>query len=447
MKFNLRRQSSGKLYPYIEILAHLMLRGFFRKIHVGNRKGVPGDQPVLLAANHPTAFVDPCVLGPMLDPPLYNMTRGDIFKKPLFRKLMESLNMFPVFRLRDGYNGRHRNDGVFEFCEQQLALLRAVTIYVEGEHHLEKRVRPVKKGIVYIAFDTFEKHRLDALQIIPAGCNYVWGDRPRDEVMLQIGRPIFVRDYWERYLDDPQAATEALRAAVESGLKEVCFHLEDSADSLFLEQLLTISRSQFPQPAIPIVVFNERRFVREKNICDGVNLMAPAVKSALARRCAAYFERLAHAGLTDLGLALPKQGSWFRLLLFAAGFLPYLIGRISSLPLIAFAKWVTEKTVKKREFFSSVWMGAGFFGGIVYYLVWMTGTLIAGNPWWIALALALPALGWFSMFYRESWAYWLAARKAAGHPAREALLQTRQKLIADIFEQDEARFEGVQVRM
>ena len=58
-----------------------------------------------------------------------------------------------------------------------------VTIYVEGEHHLEKRVRPIQKGIVRIAFGACEKlgDDLKDLQIIPVGVNYVAGDQWRDE--------------------------------------------------------------------------------------------------------------------------------------------------------------------------------------------------------------------------------------------------------------------------
>ncbi len=426
MKFSLRHQSSGKAYPYIEPLAHFMVRGFFRKIHLSNRKGVPTDKPVLLAVNHPTAFLDPCLLCVFLDPPLYNMTRGDVFKKKFYRKLMESVNMFPVFRMRDGYSGRNRNDEVFEFCEKQLVQNRVMTIYVEGEHHLEKYVRPVQKGIMRIAFDTFENQELPDLQIIPAGCNYAWGDRPRDEVMINIGQPIFVRDFWADYQDNPIQARIALGELIEKALKELCFHIDDPEDTDLVEHLLEMDRSSFPEFQIPIVVFNAKRFVREKKICDRVNVLDAATKLQLKQQCSAYFAALKKAGLTDAALANPDWGAWHRLLFYLAGFLPFLLGHITSLPVIGFARYITKKTVRKREFLSSVWMGAGFIGGLLYYFIWIAGAFISWNPWWIALALALPVLGWWSMFYKENWRDWLAARKALGSPMRAQLLSMRK---------------------
>ena len=429
MKFSLRHQSSGKVYPYLEILAHLMLRGFFRKIHVNNRKGLPSDKPVLLAANHPTAFLDPMLLCPLLDPPLYNMTRGDMFQKPLPRMLMESVNMFPVFRLRDGYSRRGRNDEVFEFCEKQLVQNRVVTIYVEGEHHLEKHVRPIKKGIVWIAFGTYKNHDLDELQIIPAGCNYQWGDRPREEAMLNIGRPIFVKDYREAFEQDPKKAMNKMLAEIKVRLKEVCFHIDDLQDTPLVEQLLTLNRSEHPEPAIPIVVYNNKRFSREKEICDRVNTLDPELKVDLKKRSSVYFKSLEKAGLSDAALVNPAWGAWYKLLYFIAGFLPFLVGYITSYPLILSAKTIANKVVRKREFYSSVWIGAGFILGLLYYFLWIAGALISWNPWWIAFALSLPVLGWFSMFYRESWRSWLAARKAIGHSEQEQLLEARKLIV------------------
>src|SRR5262249_51520495 len=135
-------------------------------------------------------------------------------------------NMFPVFRVRDGFAGRDRNDEVFEYCLDKMAKKRVVTVYVEGEHHLEKHVRPVQKGIARIAFAAYERHRQDELQIIPAGCNYMFGDRARDEVTVNIGAPIYVRDYWESYQTNPAQTIQKICGDIEIALKKVCLHVE-----------------------------------------------------------------------------------------------------------------------------------------------------------------------------------------------------------------------------
>lgn len=429
MKFSLRHQSSGKIYPYMVQTGHLMMRGLFRKIYIHNRKGVPTDKPVLLAANHPTAFVDPCVLCTFLEPPLYNMTRGDIFRKRFFRMFMEGINMFPVFRAKDGYAGRDRNDEVFEFCRQNLSKNRVVTIYVEGEHHLDRCVKPVQKGIMRIAFGTYEKYRLEELQIIPASCNYTYGDRPRDEVILNIGAPIFVRDYWEEYQADPAGAINRLGADIREALKKVTLHLDDLADAPLAEQLLQLDRAEHAGSLFPVVEFGHQRFVSEKAICDHLNAASPATKQALVSNTSRFFAALQSAGLDAGALLHPEWGRWSRLPLFLLGFLPFLIGYLTSLPVIEVARYVTRKVVKKREFLSSVHLGvAYFFAILLYYPALLLAGVLSHNPWWIALALSLPALGWFSMFFRENWARWSGARRALRHPERDNLLALRQKI-------------------
>lgn len=425
MKFSLRHQSTGKIFPILEPLSHSMFYGYFSQVFLHNMAGVPSDKPVLLAGNHPTAFVDPMLLCCYLEPPIYNMTRGDIFSKPFFRKFMEGINMFPVYRMRDGYGSRDRNDEVFEYCIGKLYQRRVVTIYVEGEHHLEKRVRPIQKGIARIAFAAYERHRLDDLQIIPAGCSYVSGDQPRDEAMVSVGAPILVKDYWDDYERDSTAAILRLCKDIENALKEVCLHIESKDDDVLAEQLLTLHRSDHPFPTLPVIVHNSPRFAGEKAVLDRLNALPESEKSNLKEKTGAYFAALERAGLNDAALRNPGKGAWTWLAFFALGFLPWMIGYLSSWPLARLAKWVADTKVKKREFYSSVRMGVAMLAGIPYYLILMLICFMTGKPLWIALGLSLVLLGWFAQYYGDVWRRWRAARKALGSRERAALLAMR----------------------
>lgn len=426
MKYSFRHLSTGKAYPFMSRIGYLMAYAFLRKLYLHNQKGVPPEQPVLLAANHPTAFVDPCLLCTFLDPPLYNMTRGDIFRKPFFRKLMESINMFPVYRRRDGYESRERNDEVFEYCLHQLQHRRAVTIYVEGEHHLEKRVRPIQKGIARIAFSAYERYRQPDLQIIPVACNYVYGDRPRDIVMLTVGSPLWLRDYWEEYERQPSQAINRLCRDIYVALRAICYHVEKPEDEPLVEQLLWVFRGDHPDiAALPIVRHDKDRFLAEKAVCDRVNGLTEAEKTALRTQTEAYFQALDAAGVDDAALVNPQWGHPVRLLWFTIAFLPFLLGYITSFPIGWIARRVATAKVKKKEFYSSVILGVGTIAGMAYYPLWWIAALLTLHPGWIALALALPLLGWFALVYGEAWQRWKAARRALEHSSREVLLARR----------------------
>jgi len=421
-------QSTGWLYFILIPVVHVVYRLLFRKIYLHNRKGVKAKTPVLIAANHPTAFIDPIFFCIFFDPPVYNMTRGDIFRKPLFRRLMESVNMFPVFRRRDGFDGRDRNDEVFEYCAKKLKAGVAVNIFVEGEHHLDKRVLPAQKGIARIAFGTYERHSLDDLQIVPVGCNYIYGDQTRDEAKVLVGPPIFVKDYWSAYEQNPGAATIALCKDIEAALKKLCYHIEDRNDDDLAEQLLLLWRNDHPATHLPVLEHRADRFLGEKVLINRLNALNQAEKQQLRTLCNSYFSSLKKAGLSDEGLVSPNHGGikWLIFLVVAAPLA--LVGYLIGLPVRVASFWTAGKVVKKREFYTSVLMGVALIFGLLYFLTLLGTGLILNRPWIVTLALLMPILAWISVFWREVLNRLLAAKKAAANPEKNRYFTERDEI-------------------
>lgn len=408
---------------------HIEYRMLFQKIHLHNREGVPANKPVLIASNHPTAFIDPLFFCIFFDPPVYNMTRGDIFRKPFFRKLLEHCNMFPVYRQRDGYDKRDRNDEVFEYCQKKLVDGVAVNIFVEGEHHLDKRVLTMQKGIARIAFGTYENHPMEDLQIIPVGCNYSAGDVLRDEAKINVGQPIFVKDYWEKYRENPGAAINILCGDIRKALITLCYHIESREDDLLAEHLLTLWRNDHPVKLIPVVERSDERFKEEKKVLEGLNTMHVDQKKALGEKTNAYFKALQSTGITDETLTQPHQGKWTWGFLFVIGFVPMIVGFLLSLPIRSLAHYLANKKVKKREFRTSILLGIGVLGNFIYYLTLLVLGLAFQSAFLVLLAAALPVLSWFSIYWSDRLSGWRAARRALKHPQRAQLLNMREKAL------------------
>jgi len=425
MDYRYARQSTGWIYLLLTPFIHVVYRLLFRKIYLHNRHGVKPKTPVLIAANHPTAFIDPIFFTTFFDPPVYNMTRGDIFSNPFFRKLLESCNMFPVFRQRDGYQGRYRNDEVFEFCKKKLLDRVAVNIFVEGEHHLDKRVLPLQKGIARIAFGTYKRHRLEDLQIVPVGCNYISGYRTRDEAKIIVGAPIFIKDYWSTYEQNPNLAINQLCRDTLKALKSICYDIHDKADDALAEQLLTLWRNNHPARHFPVVEHEAPRFWGEKALLDQLNKMPETEKHLLRERTTDYFTTLEKFGLKDEAITHPEHAKleWLVLLVLAAPIA--LFGFMIGWPIRWLVYRVTKKSVKKKEFYTSVLMGMSVLvGGIYLAGMFITG-LLTSTSWLVTLALLLPLLTWVSTFWKETLLRWKAASKARLHPERENLLSKR----------------------
>ena len=146
------------IYSFVRPIAALALKIFFRKIYFTNRNRIPDGKPLILAINHPTAFIEPCILACFLPIKLYFLVRGDLFKKAHFSKMLNLLHMVPIFRKQEGLDQLSKNDETFDFCYKALKDHKTVVILPEGKTIQEKRLRPIRKGLARIAFGTYEKY-------------------------------------------------------------------------------------------------------------------------------------------------------------------------------------------------------------------------------------------------------------------------------------------------
>jgi len=145
------------LYFFVRPIARIGLSVFYRHIYFSHPERIPKDKPVILACNHPTAFIEPCLLACFLDRSLYFLVRGNLFKKPIYDLLLRSLHMLPIFRLKDGGYGKLKsNYQTFQAVFQALEQNRTVMILAEGSTKQCKRLRPLQKGAARLALGALE---------------------------------------------------------------------------------------------------------------------------------------------------------------------------------------------------------------------------------------------------------------------------------------------------
>lgn len=428
MKYNFRGKSSGFLYHFGKSLLPWQMCNQFRQLYLNGLDSIPTNTPVLIAANHPTAFLDPVLLGVFTQPPLYFMTRGDLFTKPLARKVFESFNMFPVKRSRDGFNDMDRLDEMTQYVQDSMGDRKALCIFVEGMHHYDKRLLPIQKGIARVAFASYEKHRQDDLQIIPVGCAYWETDQPRDVAYINVGKPIFVKDYWESYQNLPAQATYQLCKDIYEAIKPLCHHVESPEDDKLAERLLHLQRSEHPVPHFPVFRYNTNAFGKEKRVTDWVNNMGDEEKEKLKKKTKKYNNRLKETNISDEALLHPEWASISRWIFIVLCFPLFLAGALARLPIAALANYMMNNKIRKREFKSSIYLGVEFFVGFFWLLSLIIAALISGKALWIGLTLALPLLYWFSIVYKEVAERAFKALRALQHPERKSLLHEREKL-------------------
>lgn len=428
MKFSFRHKSKGFIYVAAERLLPWQIHNQFRRVNISGLERIPYDQPVLLAANHPTAFIDPVLLGNFVDTPIYFMTRGDIFMQPFARKLLEETNMFPVKRLRDGFSGADRLDETTEYVVNRLRERNTVGIFTEGQHHHDKRILTMQKGIARLAFAAYEQLQQDDLLVIPVGCSYWHPEQIRDVAFFNGGTPLLVKDYYPLYQTSPAQAINKLLRDISDQLKQLAFHIESPEDDKLVERLLTLHRSEHPIGHFPVVRQDKTQFDAEKRVIDWVNGMEAEQKAALNQRVKHYLKRVSAAGLRDDALLNPQWAGFTRWIILLLGLPLFIPGWIARRPIVTLAHYITTKKIQKTEFKTSIWFGVELFAGLLWLLLLILIGALSHEPVALAIALSLPVLYIFSIIYAEVAGRAFAALKALRHPDRKALTDERKTL-------------------
>ncbi|MEM8909507.1 MAG: 1-acyl-sn-glycerol-3-phosphate acyltransferase, partial [Bacteroidota bacterium] len=183
------------IYRILKVLVNIILKIFFSRIFFINKAAIPKDKPVILALNHPTAFIDPIFVCTHIEPITHFMLRGDVFSTPLYRWFLHQIKTIPIFRQRDGFANLKHNEATFDYCYRLLHERAHIIILAEGITNYEKRLRPIQKGTARMAFGAYEKYGNEDIEIVPVGLNYTDCVQFRSELMVEVGTPIAIKDY------------------------------------------------------------------------------------------------------------------------------------------------------------------------------------------------------------------------------------------------------------
>ncbi len=214
-------------YQFIRLVAvNFALFFFYKKVEVKGLEKVPKNKPLLLVPNHQNSFMDALVVTVNYKPVTYYLTRAKAFNPPAIGALISSLNMLPVYRVRDGFSSIQKNKEIFERCLDYLAKGSAILIFAEANHDLKRRLRPLSKGFTRIAFDAEIQNNWEfGMHIQPVGVNYGDHRHSRNHVSVVFGDPIPISDFKELYEKDERKAANELKNRTAENMKPLIMHV------------------------------------------------------------------------------------------------------------------------------------------------------------------------------------------------------------------------------
>lgn len=208
----------------------IALHGYFDKIIIRGVENIPSGKPIIIVSNHQNALLDPLLLATHIKLKPYFLTRASVFANPFLSKLLNYIRLLPVYRIRDGFGNIFNNQKTFEQTFDVLRKNGTVVIFAEGNHSINRNVRPLSKGFTRIAFGVKEKYQDVKPVILPVGFDYSCHLRSGGKVLLSFGEPIPV--------DMPATQSAKLTLLVSEALKKLVVHIPEENYQKTLEQLI-----------------------------------------------------------------------------------------------------------------------------------------------------------------------------------------------------------------
>jgi len=357
------------LYAYVSVIHRL----YYRRITVIGSEKIPVNTPVIFAPNHQNALMDAfAVMFPVRKHVVF-MARADIFKKPAVAKILNSLQILPIYRIRDGYGELSRNQEVFDDTVEVLKSNTPLCILPEGNHEGQKRLRPLKKGIFRIAFQSEESNSFNLnLHIVPVGIDYSDYFNAGSDLTVVYGTPIKIADYAEQYRENEQKTINTLMNLLAENMRSVMIHIPEE------HYALTYQISEMYEPNVwntcninrqPFNKLTVRQYIVSK-VTEAFS-QYPEKATEIGDALHVYNNNLDKAKLTDC-LLQQKTPHFISLLIesfISLVLLPLQVyGMILNyipfkIPLLVASK------IKDPHFKSSIQFGVGLFSFLIYYLI------------------------------------------------------------------------------
>ena len=219
-------------YKLVRGYINFMFKQHYGEIVVTGQENIPADCPVIFAPNHTNALMDALAVTSTVpqNRAVVFLARADLFKHPVMARILQFTKIMPAFRMRDGVENLGKNQEIFDRCMEVLDKGHSLCIMPEGNQEVERKLRPLVKGIFRIAFATQEKKgRAPYVKIIPVGLDYGSSQKFGKHLIVRYGKPIEVSEFMIEYNDNPVVATNQIRDRLKQELHHLTFDLASDA--------------------------------------------------------------------------------------------------------------------------------------------------------------------------------------------------------------------------
>jgi len=397
----MKNQSKG--YNALRVYVRFAFWLTHKRIVVVGLENIPVEKPIIFAANHQNALMDPLAL--VLTNPLQTLwlTRADIFKSKFTKPILKFLKMIPIYRIRDGKDSLANNEEIFRQVTAVLEANQSIALFPEAAHSGKRQMLSHKKAIPRIALEAEEKNHFELdLQLVPTGIFYDHYWKFNRTLIVQYGKPIGIDSYKEHYNENVQNTMISLRDDIHKSLLPLVMQINSEKYYNDYENFRMVAGEEFAKKTFFSKDKTLQLFKAEQELIRRIEQLEnekPAAFKELIDRTQPYVVLINSAGYTNNQVSKAQNASFITLLLGVFGalislpllffgllfnFIPFLIPRV----------FLTRK-IKDPAFISSFNFATGLILFPIFYLIEsslvgvLTGSFLAA----LALLLTMPLAG------------------------------------------------------
>jgi 1-acyl-sn-glycerol-3-phosphate acyltransferase len=423
------------VYEALRALIAALLAVFYRRVEVVGVERVPRHGPLIVAANHQNALVDPMVVMAALPRTLRPVAKAPLFRHPLIAPFLKLVGAIPVERRQEAGAGALRNEAAFAAVADALGRGGAILIFPEGGSQPEPVLMPLRTGTArMMATATAAGMRVT---LLPVGLVFHEpGTFRTGRALVIVGEPVDVADLSTGDEAGIRAVTERLAAALRAVMVEA-----QNRDTLRLLSLLeTIAAEGAARDAASRAAWMRGAIETYRRLQTTAPERAERFRIEVER----YAKDLELAGVTPTQPGRTyRAGAVWRFTLregiaLAGGLPAALVGMVLHvLPYQATAlavRWLTDDADMAATY-------KLLAGAVLYPLLWAAetwlGWWLGGVPLALAVVLAIVPTGFFALTWRDRLARF----------AREARAFTRFLVDRALDRQLAARREAIRAEM
>jgi glycerol-3-phosphate O-acyltransferase / dihydroxyacetone phosphate acyltransferase len=399
------------IYRILKFLFRITVRAYFRKYEIKNSAKIPTEGPLIIVANHPSAFMDPIVLAVAMKREIHFIAKGEAFRSKFAAWLLPKFNMIPIYRKEHDPQLVHRNEEVFRSVYKILEKNGVILIFPEGISLTDRKLKQIKTGASRMAIGAEMKNDFNlGVKIIPVGLNYSNPHKFQSDLFININDPILLSDFKEMTAKDSFVAAHQLTDAIRQSLEEQIVAIDDESVDQMMHNIETIYKSQVLRELGYSSRISEHDYIVTKMISERVHYYLendPVRVEKTKVMIDDYFRLLNNLDLDDrlVRSSQRKTPFWLRSLgmffYLLIGFPLFLFGTINNYLPWRIPNRIAHSLTNRPEFIGAITMVAGLFTFLVFYALQIWVSYYFFHDWGITLsyALLLPVSGFFAYFY------------------------------------------------